>query len=162
VHRFTLHRIRETRPDDYRSLTQIRGGYPDLHDGRFGDAGDADKFEDLVVDLALARVLDHHLLGPGDQRPERRRLRLLGGIPAEREIDPGIGQIGMTGRIGESELFDRGLVGDVVLIASGVMPFFCAAATNCAASMASPTIWRAMVSSQPAARDGDALVDNAR
>jgi len=65
VHRFTLHRIRETRPDDYRSLTQIRGGYPDLHDGRFGDAGDADKFEDLVVDLALARVLDHHLLGPG-------------------------------------------------------------------------------------------------
>ena len=30
-----------------------------------GLAGDADKFEGLVVDLALARVLDHHLLGPG-------------------------------------------------------------------------------------------------
>jgi len=42
-----------------------------LHDARFVDAGDADKFEDLVVDLALARVLDDDLLGDSDKRPER-------------------------------------------------------------------------------------------
>ena len=73
-----------------RSLAQIRRGHADLHDARLVDAGDADKFEDLVVDLALARVLDNDLLGAGNQRPERRRLQLLGRIGVEREIDPGI------------------------------------------------------------------------
>ena len=59
------------------SLTQIRRGHPDLHDARFVDAGDADIFEDLVVDFALASVLDDDRLGAGNQRPERRSLRLL-------------------------------------------------------------------------------------
>ena len=51
--------------DGSESLAQIRCRDADLHNARFIDAGDADKFEGLVVDLALARVLDHHLLGPG-------------------------------------------------------------------------------------------------
>jgi hypothetical protein len=70
------------------SLAQIRRGHADLHDARLINAGDADEFEDLVVDLALARVLDHDLLGAGDQRPERRRLWLLGQIGAEVKSIP--------------------------------------------------------------------------
>ena len=33
---------------------------------------------------------------------------------SEGEIDPSIGQIGMTGRIGDPELLDGGLAGDVL------------------------------------------------
>jgi hypothetical protein len=50
----------------------------------------------------------------------------------------------------------------VALIALAVMPFFSAAATNCAARIASPTMWREILSSQPAARDGVALPNTNR
>ena len=69
---------------------------PDLNDPRFVDARHADIFENLVVDLALARRLVHHLFRAGDERPECRRLRLLGRIGAESEVDSGICQIGMA------------------------------------------------------------------
>jgi hypothetical protein len=46
----------------------------------------------------------------------------------------------------------------IALMPTVVMPFFSAAATNCAASMASPTMCRAILSSQSAARDGEAPV----
>ena len=69
-----------------RSLAQIRRRHADLHDARFIDPGDPDIFEDLVVDLALARVLNHQSLGAGKQRPECRSLRLLFGIGAEGKI----------------------------------------------------------------------------
>src|SRR5215831_19220376 len=49
----------------------------------------------------------------------------------------------------------------ISLMPTGVTPFLSAAATNCAPIMASPTIWRAIVSSQPAARDGDAPANRA-
>src|SRR5262249_29521112 len=90
----------------FKSLAQIRRAHADLHDARLVDAGDADIFENLVVDLALARILDDDLLGARDQRPECRGLRLLAGIGAEREVDPGIGQISVPRRIGNPEFLN--------------------------------------------------------
>src|SRR6516225_11277111 len=50
----------------------------------------------------------------------------------------------------------------IALIPTGVMPFLSAAATNCAASIASPTMWRAIVSSQLAACDGEAAASSVK
>jgi len=125
------------------SPAQICRADADLHDARFVDAGDADIFEDLVVGLALARLLNHDLLRAGDQRPERRSLRLLGRIRAEREIGPGSGQIGMARGIGDQELLDGGLAVNVLensIDGIALIPFFSAAATYCAVSVAPPTM----------------------
>lgn len=49
----------------------------DLNYPSFVDATDAHVFENLVIDFALARALDHNVLTAVDQRPECGRLRLL-------------------------------------------------------------------------------------
>jgi hypothetical protein len=44
------------------SGSQVCGSHTDLHDTSFIDAGNAYVFETLVIDLALARTLDHDVL----------------------------------------------------------------------------------------------------
>src|SRR5262249_8343556 len=75
---------------------QIVGADADLDDARLVDAGHGDVLEPAVVGLALARLLDDNVLGAGDQRPEGRCLRVLGGIGAEGEIDPGVVEVGVA------------------------------------------------------------------
>ena len=43
-------------------FAQVCGGNADLHDSSFVDAGNTYIFENLVIDLALARTLDHDVL----------------------------------------------------------------------------------------------------
>ena len=50
----------------------------------------------------------------GDQRPEGRGLRLLGGIGVEGEVDAGVGEIGMALGIGDPEFLDRRFGRDVL------------------------------------------------
>jgi hypothetical protein len=59
------------RPDPSAPLfAQVSRADTHLDDPGFVDAGNAHVFEDLVVDFALARSLDHDLLTAVDQRPE--------------------------------------------------------------------------------------------
>ena len=43
-------------------FAQVGGGNTDLHDLSFVDTGNAYVFENLVIDLALAQILDHDVL----------------------------------------------------------------------------------------------------
>src|SRR6266550_356473 len=98
-----------------------------LDDPGFVDATDAHVFENLVIDFALVRALDHNVLTAVDQRPECRRL---------------------------------GRLFRIALISPGVMLALSARATKCAASRAWPTICRAIVSSQSAARNAEGPVQS--
>jgi hypothetical protein len=72
----------------------VLGADADLDDPWLVDAGHGDVLEDAIVDLALARRLDDHVLGAGNQRPEGGCLRLLGLVRTEGEVDAGVGEVG--------------------------------------------------------------------
>jgi hypothetical protein len=50
----------------YRLFAQVCGRNTDLHDAMFVDAGNAYVFENLIIDLALVRALDHNRFPAGE------------------------------------------------------------------------------------------------
>src|SRR5262249_19369277 len=119
---------------------KIFRGHTNLDNPGLINTGYAHVCKDAVINFALARLLDHNVLAGGDQRPKSGCLGLLGRVRTESEIDPGIGQVSMTRRIGDPEFPNGGFRGD--LFQSRVyivlfIPVFSASATKWAASRAS-------------------------
>ena len=50
----------------YRLFAQVCGRNTDLYDAMFVDAGNAYVFENLIIDLALVRALDHNRFSAGE------------------------------------------------------------------------------------------------
>ena len=63
--------------------------------------GDAHIFKYAIINFALPRPLDNDFLSAGYERPKFGRLWLLGRIGAEGEVDSSVGQVRMTGGIGD-------------------------------------------------------------
>ena len=96
---------------------------PDLHDPRLVDAADADVLVNLLVDLPHLRRLRDEVVaveGRCEQDVELRRLRLHGRIGIETEGHrnagplPHVGEIGKALLVGNPELVEHGLLGDLI------------------------------------------------
>ena len=85
----------DTRPGSSATWEAARAD-ANLHDARLVDAGDGNILEDPIVNFALTRFLDHHLLAAVDHGPKHRGLWLLCRIRAEREVNAGVREVGMT------------------------------------------------------------------
>src|SRR5215204_2004091 len=81
--------------------------YTNLNDTRLVHSSHTDVLENLVVDLALPRLLDDDLLTSVDQRPEVRRLRLLHGIAAEGKVHSGVGKVCVSRSVRYQKLLNR-------------------------------------------------------
>jgi hypothetical protein len=81
----------------------VSGSDADLHDAWRVDPGHPNVLVDLIVDLTLLGLLDHHLFLTGEQRPERGGLRLLGRVGAEREAEFAIGERSVALGVGDPE-----------------------------------------------------------
>ena len=92
---------------------KIFRGHTNLDNPGLIDTGYAHVFKDTVINFALARFLDDNVLAAVDQRPKCGCLGLLGRVRTESEIDPGIGQVSVTRRIGDPEFPNGGFRGDL-------------------------------------------------
>jgi hypothetical protein len=85
---------------------------PDAHldDARLIHTGDAHIFKYAIINFALPRPLDNDFLSAGYERPKFGRLWLLGRIGAEGEVDSSVGQVRMTGGIGDLKFLNCWIV----------------------------------------------------
>ena len=84
--------------------------YTDLDDPRFVHSSDTNILEDLVIDLALSRLLNDNLLAAVNQGPECGRLWLLRVIAVECKVHAGVREIRVTCSVGNPKLLDCGVL----------------------------------------------------
>src|SRR5512139_1023785 len=86
---------------------QVLRAYAYLYNATFVGAGDGDVAKDLFIDFAFTRSLYHRSRVACQQRPKRRRLRLLHRIWTEGEIEVAVLDVGIAFLVGDPELLDR-------------------------------------------------------